>query len=268
MRQFSREEILINLKRKIEGKQALLLGSAGLGLTAKMQEQAGIDMILTYCACAFRVDAVANEVSQLAYVDANEQTMELGKRLLKIVQKTPVIGGIGAADPYRDMEKLMDMLWNQGFSGFVNAPSIGQYDDLFRSESDGSSIGYPQEVEMIKLCRKKNIFSVAFAFNEQDACQMADAGADIICAHLGANKSMSSEEMGHRVRVMCKAAKEQNPEIIVVCHGGALTTPENVQQCLMISEAEGFFGSSVLESIPMQKGISSVVKEFKSLKPR
>lgn len=268
MRRFSREEILKNLRKKIQNKQALLFGSAGLGLTAKMQEQAGIDVIMTYCACAFRADGIANEVSQLAYVDANEQTMELGRRLLKIVKKTPVIGGIGAADPYRDLEKLIMQLWEQGFSGFINAPSIGQYDALFRKESDGSNIGYPQEVEMIRLCREKNIFSTAFVFQEEDACRMAGAGADVVCVHLGVEESMTVEEAGRKVRDIRTAAKEEREDVIVICHGGCLKTPENVQQCLLLSGAEGFFGSSVLESIPMQQGIGSIVKEFKSLQPR
>ena len=216
------------------------------------------------------MDGIANETSLLAYVDCNGMTVELGRRMLKIVRDTPVIGGIGAADPYRDLGRFIDQLLDQGFSGFINAPSIGEYDSLFRSESDGSQIGYPQEIELIETCSKKGVFSVAFAFDEADAKAMGAAGADVVCAHIGPSglDTTPLTQACDRVGAMREAARRENPAVIVICHGGPLVTPENVQECILTSGAQGFLGSSILEKIPVEIGVSGIVKEFSRLRPR
>lgn len=270
MRTFTRQEICERLRTKIGKREALLFGSAGIGLTAKMQERAGIDLILTYCACAYRMDAIPTATSLLAYADCNEVTMELGRRILTIVQNTPVIAGIGAADPYRDHAKLIDNLIERGFSGIINAPSIGEYDSLFRSESDNSQIGYPQEIALISTCRKKDVFSIAFAFSPDDASAMAGAGADVVCAHIGPStqEAMSIDEASALLGAMREAVRKENADTLVIGHGGPLVTPEAVRQCLLNADLHGFLGSSVFETAPIRAGVSQIVKEFEMLRPR
>ena len=46
-------------------------------------------------------------------------------------------------------------------------------------------MGYGPEVEMIRTAHQMGMLTTPYAFNEIEAEQMADAGADILVAHMG-----------------------------------------------------------------------------------
>ena len=274
VRQFSRKEILDRLNAKIAEKRPIIIGGAGIGLVAKIADQAKIDLIMGYNTGPFRMDGHGSLSGYLAYGDSNGMTLTLGEHLLKVIKDTPLIGGIGAADPYRDIDKLIDKMMEMGFSGITNVPTTGLYDGVFRQQIDATKLGYPEEVELVRKCNRKDIFTAVYAFNEEEAKAMADAGADLIGAHvgltlggtIGAGFALELEKACERTQKMLEAARSVNPNIIVVCHGGPFDEPENVQYCFKHTDVNGFIGASSIERLPVEKAIANCIREFQELK--
>src|ERR671934_2792234 len=185
MRRFARGEILQRLATVRARGEPIVLDGAGIGLVAKAADRAGIDVLMAYNTGAFRMDGHGSLAGYLAYGDANALTLELARRLLPVVEQTPVVGGIGAADPYRDIARLVDEYLAVGFSGVTNVPTAGLYGGDFRRHIDATNLGYPREVELIRFCRAHDVFTVAYAFSPDEAAAMAAAGADVVGAHVG-----------------------------------------------------------------------------------
>ncbi len=274
VRQFTRKEILDRLNAKIESKKPIIIGGAGIGLVAKIADQEKIDLIMGYNTGPFRMDGHGSLSGYLAYGDSNGMTLALGEHLLKVIKDTPLIGGIGAADPYRDIDKLIDKMMEMGFSGITNVPTTGLYDGVFRQQIDATNLGYPEEVELVRKCNKKDIFTAVYAFNEEEAKAMAEAGADLIGAHvgltlggtIGAGFALELDKACERTQKMLEAARSVNPNIIVVCHGGPFDEPENVQYCFKHTDVNGFIGASSIERLPVEKAIANCIREFQNLK--
>src|SRR5947209_2910511 len=185
MRRFSRDQILERLRHKVTAREPIILGGAGIGLVAKAADRAGIDIIMAYNTGPFRMDGHGSLAGYLAYGDSNAITLSLAAKIIPVVENTPVIGGIGAADPYRPMDGMIDAVMAAGYSGVTNVPTAGIYDGTFRQQIDHTGLGYPKEIELVEKCRARDIFTVAYAFNEDEARAMAEAGADVIGAHVG-----------------------------------------------------------------------------------
>lgn len=185
MKQFSRNEIKERLYTKRANRQPIVIGGAGVGLVAKVADRAGIDLIMAYNTGPFRMDGHGSLSGYLAYGDSNAMTLKLGDSILKVVENTPVIGGIGAADPYRDIDMLIDIMVDQGFSGITNVPTAGLYDGNFRKQIDATKLGYPEEIKLVEMCHEKDVFTAVYVFCEEDAKAMAGAGADLIGTHVG-----------------------------------------------------------------------------------
>ena len=166
---FSRAAILARLRRKIEAREPIVIGGAGIGLVAKVIDRAGIDIIMAYNTGPFRMDGHGSLAGYLAYGDSNAITLDLAAKILPVVENTPVIAGIGAADPYRNIDAFISTIMAAGYSGITNVPTAGIYDGNFRKQIDGTGLGYPKEIELIGKCRARDIFTIAYAFNEDEA---------------------------------------------------------------------------------------------------
>jgi predicted TIM-barrel enzyme len=274
MRRFNRKDILDRLRKKISEKKPIVMGGAGIGLVAKVCDRAGIDILMAYNTGPFRMDGHGSLSGYLAYGDANAITLQLGRQILPVVDNTPVIGGIGAADPYRDIDKLITEMIDIGFSGITNVPTAGIYDGVFRRHIDDTKLGYPEEVKLIRKCRERDIFTVAYAFGPDECRQMADAGADIIGTHvgltvggmIGAEHALSLEEACKRTNEMCRAALEVRSDVMLVSHGGPFESPESVQVCFNKTPVHGYLGASSVERLPVEKAIADIVKSYQALK--
>lgn len=276
IRQFTREEIVTNLRAKIARKEPIILGGAGTGLVAKIADRAGIDIIMAYNTGPFRMDGSPSCVGYLAYGDCNAITLDLGRRILPQVSATPVIGGIGAGDPYRDMDQLIEQMMAMGFSGITNVPTAGAYDGKFRHRIDTAGMGYPEEVKLIANCNRRNIFTVAYAYTADEVRAMVQAGVDVLSAHVGATSggtcgyedACSIDDTCRTTQELCEVARSERSDIIFVCHGGQLETPEDVQICFDRTDVNGFIGASSIERIPLEKIITETVSSYKKLKCR
>jgi predicted TIM-barrel enzyme len=112
-------------------------------------------------------------------------------------------------------------------------------------------------------------------FNEEDARQMAKAGADVLVAHMGltskgsigAETTLGLDECVRRVQAIHDAGKSVNPDIMVICHGGPIAQPEDAQYVLDRTHGiDGFFGASSIERLPTEVAIKNQVIEFKNMR--
>jgi predicted TIM-barrel enzyme len=273
MGRFTRPEILERLAAVRGRQEPIVLGGAGIGLVAKAADRAGIDVLMAYNTGPFRMDGHGSLAGYLAYGDANALTLELGRRLLPVVENTPVVGGIGAADPYRDIERLVDEYLALGFSGITNVPTAGLYGGDFRRHIDATNLGYPREIELIRLCRERDVFTVAYAFSPEEAAAMAEAGADIVGAHvgltsgglIGAQETLSVEDACDATQRMTDAAVGARGDVLVVAHGGPFEDAESVRTVLERTGVHGYLGASSIERLPVERAVADTVRAFKSL---
>lgn len=271
-----REQILAALRLKVDRGEPLLIGGAGVGLIARVLDESGIDVIMAYNTGPFRMDGHGSLSGYLAYGDSNQMTIDLAAHILPVVSRTPVVAGIGAADPRRDPIRLIDMMIELGYSGITNVPTAGLYDGNFRRQIEGTGLGYLREIELIKACRHKDVLSIAYAFTPDEAAAMAHAGADIIGAHVGLTTggavgspaAQSIDEACRATQLMVSAAREARPDVFVVAHGGPFEDPDTVAVAYESTDVDGYLGASGIERLPVEKAISGIVAAFSALRLR
>lgn len=195
----------------------------------------------------------------------------LGKRILYRTDGIPVIGAIGAADPFKDWDLIIDGLLEAGFSGMINYPVFTGIEG-FAGDLEDSGIGFSENVDLIRRCRQREFFSVSFAFDERQARILAASGADMICAMVGGtaggtnaikeNKICSMEEACRMIQAIYEGAASENPEVIVTCRGGPIVEPKDLQICLDETDVHRFIGGSSIERIPVERAIFHTAKRF------
>jgi len=273
MVQFARSEILARLAAVRQRGEPIVMGGAGIGLVAKAADRAGIDILMAYNTGPFRMDGHGSLAGYLAYGDANAITLELARTILPVVDDTPVVAGIGAADPYRDPLGLIDDFVAAGYSGITNVPTAGIYDGAFRRHIDATNLGYPREIELISACRARDVFTVAYAFSADEAAAMAEAGADIVGAHVGltsggmsgAAETLLLDDACVAVQRMIDAAVGARPDVLVVAHGGPFEDPSSVGIAFERTSVHGYLGASSIERLPVERAIVEAVRAFKAL---
>lgn len=272
---FTREEILKRLRAKIDAGEPIIGGGAGTGISAKCEEAGGIDLIVIYNSGRFRMAGRGSLAGCMPYGDANAIVMEMAGEVLTIVEDTPVLAGVCGTDPFRLMDKFLDEVAEAGFSGVQNFPTVGLCDGLFRQNLEETGMGFGLEVDMIRKAREKNLFTTPYAFNVEEAKAMADAGADVVVAHMGlttkgsigAATAMSLEEAAEKVQAIADAVKTVKPDTIILCHGGPISEPEDAEYVLQnTSGVDGFYGASSMERLPTELAIKSQIERFKSIR--
>ena len=272
---FSRQEILARLKQKVAAEKPIIGGGAGTGLSAKMSEAGGIDLLVIYNSGRFRMAGRGSLSGMMPYGDANAIVLEMAREVLPVVQHTPVLAGICGTDPFRLMKLFLREIDAAGFSGVQNFPTVGLIDGTFRANLEETGMGFGLEVDMIRLAHEMNLLTTPYVFNPDEATALARAGADILIPHLGlttkgtigATTSATLEESARRVQAMHDAAKKINREIIVLCHGGPIAEPADAQYILdHTSGIAGFYGASSMERLPVEPAIENRVREFTALR--
>jgi predicted TIM-barrel enzyme len=270
-----REEILNNLREKVKRGEPIIGCGAGTGISAKMAEAGGADLIIIYNSGRYRMAGRGSLAGLLPYGDANAIVLDMAREVIPVVKKTPVLAGVCGTDPFRDMEVFMKELIAINFSGVQNFPTVGLIDGVFRQNLEATGMGYDKEVEAIRIAHEMGLFTAPYVFDEKQARQMAEAGADILVPHvglttagtIGAAVALTLDEAIEKVMAMARAAWEVNPELIVLCHGGPLDEPQNVGYALeRMPGIAGFFGASSIERLPTERAIAEQVRSFKSLK--
>ncbi|MPT26169.1 MAG: phosphoenolpyruvate hydrolase family protein, partial [Achromobacter sp.] len=185
MPRFDRNDLLDKFRAMVRARTPIVGGGAGTGLSAKCEEAGGIDLIVIYNSGRYRMAGRGSLAGLLAYGNANEIVVDMGREVLPVVKQTPVLAGVNGTDPFCDFDVFLDDLKRQGFSGVQNFPTVGLIDGTFRANLEETGMGYALEVDMICLAHEKGMLTTPYVFNEDDAVAMAKAGADIIVAHMG-----------------------------------------------------------------------------------
>lgn len=269
-----RETILENLRARGERGEPIVGCGAGTGISAKMAEAGGADLIIIYNSGRYRMAGRGSLAGLLPYGDANEIVVDMAREVIPVVKHTPVLAGVCGTDPFRDMEVFLRQLIAINFSGVQNFPTVGLIDGTFRANLEGTGMGYDKEIEMIKLAHELGMLTTPYVFDPDQAKAMAEVGADVLVPHIGlttagtigAAVALTLDEAIEKVMAMAEAAWRVRPDIIVLCHGGPLDEPDNVGLALSrMPGIAGFFGASSIERLPTERAISEQVRRFKSL---
>jgi predicted TIM-barrel enzyme len=271
---FAREEILRRLRDKVDSGQPIVGGGAGTGISAKMSEAGGIDLLIIYNSGRFRMAGRGSLSGLMPYGDANAIVMEMAREVLPVVDHTPVLAGVCGTDPFRIMKLFLREVDAAGFSGVQNFPTVGLVDGVFRKNLEETGMGFGQEIDMIATAHALGLLTTPYCFNPDEAAAMARAGAEILIPHMGlttkgsigADTALTLAEAAERVQEMHDAAKRVNPQILVLCHGGPIAEPDDAQFILDHTEGiVGFYGASSMERLPVEPAISGRVREFTEL---
>lgn len=274
MPRFSREELLSKFRAMIERKEPIIGGGAGTGLSAKCEEAGGIDLIVIYNSGRYRMAGRGSLAGLLAYGNANEIVMEMAREVLPVVKNTPVLAGVNGTDPFINFDAFLDDLARTGFSGVQNFPTVGLIDGNFRANLEETGMGYGLEVEMIRMAHNKGLLTTPYVFSEADAIAMTEAGADIIVPHMGlttggnigAETAMKLEDCVPVINAWAKAAKSVRKDIIVLCHGGPISSPEDANYILAnCPDCDGFYGASSMERLPTEVALTETTRQFKGI---
>lgn len=274
MNKMSRKGILAKFRGEREQGKILLGVGAGTGITAKSSEAGGADMLIIYNSGRFRMAGRGSLSGLLSYGDANQIVVDMGAEVLPVVKNTPVLAGVCGTDPFRIMEVYLKQLKEQGFNGVQNFPTVGLIDGVFRQNLEETNMGYGLEVEMIRDAHELDMLTCPYVFDPDQAKAMAEAGADILVAHMGlttkgtigAKTALTLDDCIIRIKSIIKAGKEVNPDIMVICHGGPIAEPDDAQYVISaIPEIDGFFGASSIERFAAEKGIKEQTVAFKKI---
>lgn len=272
---FTRETTLARLRERQQAGVPIIGGGAGTGISAKFEEAGGIDLIIIYNSGRFRMAGRGSLAGLMPYGDANQIVMEMAGEVLTVVRDTPVLAGVCASDPFRQMDKFLDQVKAEGFAGIQNFPTVGLIDGSFRANLEETGMGYDREVELVKLAREKNLLTTPYAFTPEEAELMTEVGADVIVAHMGlttkgsigAETALSLEQSVQRVQAIADAARRVREDVIVLCHGGPIAMPEDAQFVLSrTTNVHGFYGASSMERLPVETALTEQVRAFKQIR--
>src|SRR5437870_5404479 len=271
---FTREECLKRLRAQIAVGKPIIGGGAGTGISAKCAEAGGADLIIIYNSGRFRMAGRGSLSGMMPYGDANQIVMDMAREVLPVVHNTPVLAGVCGTDPFRIMKLFLRDVQAAGFSGVQNFPTVGLIDGQFRQGLEETGMGFDLEVTMIRQARELGLLTCPYVFSEDEARAMAKAGADVLIPHMGlttkgtigATTALGLEDAARRVQTLHDAARSVKPDILVLCHGGPISEPEDAQYILSHTEGiVGFFGASSIERLPTEQAITGCVKRFKQM---
>ena len=275
----TRAEILAKLHAKVETRQPVFIASAGSGLVAKLLEGAGVDCINTFSGARLRANGMGTMSMMWPILDSNRQTLDYTEQdiMPAISGEAFICACINANDPLKDMRTVLERLKSMGVMSVSNiGPSISYVDkgSNIRAVLEKSGVTLENEIEMLVLAKDMEMVTVGLAFDMEDSLQMIrDARPDIFCFHAGTTKGgltgfdsgETIAETAARTREACAAIREIAPETILVGHGAAMETPDDVQYMLNHSTCDGFWTGSSTERLPIERAVSATAQEFRRL---
>ncbi|KAI4939260.1 uncharacterized protein J4E92_000544 [Alternaria infectoria] len=271
-----RKSILQNLRSQIDNGKIIVGAGAGIGLSAKFIEAGGGDLIIIYNSGRYRMAGRGSLAGLMPYGNANDVVLEMAGEVLPIVKSTPVLAGVCATDPFRDMSRFLKQLKDLGFAGIQNFPTVGLIDGTFRQNLEETGMSYDAEVDVMKMAREMDLLTTPYVFNVEEAKKMANAGADILVAHMGlttsgsigASSGKSVDDCVKLIQEIRDTATGIKEDVIILCHGGPIAKPEDAEYVISRTKGvHGFYGASSMERLPVEDAITNITKTFKGLKP-
>lgn len=271
---FPRRDLMQRFQDMARRGRPIIGGGAGIGLSAKCEEAGGIDLIVLYNSGRYRMAGRGSLAGLLAYGNANEIVREMASEVLPAVRRTPVLAGVNGTDPFLLLKPFLSELKAIGISGVQNFPTVGLIDGVFRQNLEETGMSYALEVEMIRAAHELDMLTTPYVFRPEDATAMARAGADIIIAHMGlttggmigAETALKLEQCPALIDAWAEAARDVRSDILVLCHGGPISTPSDAQYILNVCRyCHGFYGASSIERLPVETALTERMQQFRAL---
>ena len=263
------------LRRTASAGRLIVGAGAGTGLSAKCAEAGGADLIVIYNSGRYRMAGRGSLAGMLPYGDANAIVLDMAREVLPVVRDTPVLAGVCGTDPFRQMPVFLAELIRLGFAGVQNFPTVGLIDGTFRQGLEETGMGFGLEVDMIGEAARLSMLTTAYAFTPDEGRAMAEAGADVVVAHvglttkgaIGARTALSLGASVERIGGIRDAVRSSGRDALVFCHGGPIAEPDDVRYIIEHAPGiAGFFGASSIERLPTETAITETVRRFKALR--
>lgn len=270
-----RAAILRRLRDKVARREAIIGAGAGTGLSAACEEAGGVDLIVIYNSGRFRMAGRGSLAGLLAYGNANEIVRDMGREVLTAVRRTPVLAGVNGTDPFLLREPFLRELAAMGFAGIQNFPTVGLIDGTFRVNLEETGMGYGPEIDLIAAAHALDLLTTPYVFDAEQARRMTRAGADIVVAHMGlttggrigATTARTLDDCVGAVQAITDAARAERGDVLVLCHGGPIATPDDARIVLeRCRGVDGFYGASSMERLPVETALTDEVRRFAALR--
>jgi predicted TIM-barrel enzyme len=280
----ARKEILNRLAKETASNRPILGAGCSAGIIAKCAEVGGADLIIVYSTGKTRMMGLP---TTMITGTSNAITLEMVDELTNVVKNTPIMAGVEANDIFcLDLEKSLQRFVDKGFSGVINFPTVGLYENLIeggmalRKFTEALAPGYgakhwgwSREVEMIRILHEWDVFTMSYVFTPEDAAAMVGAGVDVVCVHAGPTMGGMTgfgplEDMDKvlgKAQDVIATAKDARPDVICLIHGGPFYDPESTKVLYEKTDAVGFVAASAIERIPVEKAVVGVCKDYKQL---
>ena len=272
---YTRTEVIARLRDTMSKGKPIIAAGAGTGISAKFIERGGADLVIVYNSGRFRMAGHGSTAGMMAYGDANAVAMEIGEyEVLPVVEEIPVICGVHATDPRRRMWHWLGKVKDMGFSGINNFPTHTIIDGKFRQILEETGMSVKKEFETVTLARKMDMFTIVYVGSPEESKAMAEAGADVIIAHVGTtvggsigvtNATMSLPEAAKITQGIIEAAKSVRKDLIFLSHGGPINTPEDAAFINEHTDTDGFVGASSLERMAVEQSLTELTQRFKQI---
>lgn len=278
-----RQQILRRLRQEIAAHRPILGAGCSAGLIAKCAEIGKADLIIVYSTGKTRMMGLPTTITG----ESNTTTLGMYDELANVVHDTPIIAGVEANDVHHlDLNKSLRRFLDKGFAGVINFPTVGLYENLIEggmglrlyneSLAGGFRVahwGWSREIEMIRWLHDAGVFTMAYVFSAADATDMATAGVDAVCAHVGPTMGgvagqqvlAGLDVLLQRAQDIFDAARQVNADVIRLIHGGPFYNPESTKVVYEQTDAQGFVAASAIERTPVELAVTTVCQEYKKL---
>lgn len=262
-----RKDIIEKLQKEIDSGRPLVIAGVSLGETAKAAEAGGADLLLFYNSGRFRMAGIGSLAGLMPYANANDITLDMAKEIVPVVKNTPVIGGVCATDPFKNIKRFLKELKEIGVSGVINYPTVCMTDGVFRENLEEQGFSFEVEIKMLKMAYELDMITAPYVFNSYEAKRVAEAGVDLVIIHVGYRKPLLTVEGAiEKVTEISNVIRKINDKILLICHGDPIVDAETFKKVYRETDVVGFMGFTGIERVPSIKAIQSTVKEFKNVK--
>lgn len=279
-KRLSTQQILANLKAKVDAREPIMISSAGSGLVAKLLEREGTDCINTFSGARLRSNGMGTMAMMWPILDSNKQTLDYTREdiMPALEGKAFVCACLNANDPLKDMRMVLQQCIDMGVQSVSNiGPSISYIDhdsEIFKVMTS-AGITLQNEIDMLILAKEEmGMVSVGLAFTEEDSYAICEqAKPHIFCYHAGTTKGgikgydngMTIEETAVQTEKVYQKCRELSPDTLLVAHGAAMETPSDAQYILDNTSGHGFWTGSSTERLPIERAVTAAASEFRSL---
>ncbi len=276
-KRYTPEELTARLKKTLAQGKPIIVGGAGDGFTAKLEEKGGVDIIGIYNSGRLRHFGAGSLCGLMPMGRNNDMVVEYAPEILSQVRETPVIAGFCAQDPRTLWEHWFKQLVDMGVSGFMSFPTVGliDADSHYRQNLEESGLGFDKEAKVLKLAHDLGYFTIGYCFTPKEARMVAEANVDILACHvgltsgglIGAESVMTLDQSVKITNELIAAAKEVRPkfDFLPITHGGPMEDPETTAYVMQRTEAVGYLGASSIERTPVEPAVVKVCQDFKNM---